>query len=228
MPEALSTKEGERGRGILRGRYGSDAASHESGDIVYWQPFRFWDRYTGRRGEDGTRFSGVHEHPESSHLELAKTVYGGFWRRVTWDENVLGRGGNRDGKAKADSRGRAPSKMDVLVLARFDQGVPWDSERVVDLRGDRVLPQAARDDPKRSLFLFDDPESANQLDLEADTAEFRVFFPYLQGAYTPQDLPGQDAEGLVFENTWKQTPWLKAFFVEYVSRTKVQSRAIVR
>jgi hypothetical protein len=229
VPESLSTKETDRGRGILRGRYGTEPASHEAGEIVYWHPFRYWDRYTGRRGEDRTRFAGVHEHPDSSHLELAKTVYGAWWRRVTWDENILGRGSTtRDARSKKESQGTAPSKMDVLVLARFDQGVPWDSEKIVDLRGDKSSTQTVRDRPRDSLFLFDDPESANALDLEADTAEFRVFFPYLQGAYVAQDLPGSDGENLVFENTWKQTPWLKAFFVEYVSRTKSRYFAIVR
>jgi hypothetical protein len=228
VPESLSSKESDRGRGLLRGRYGTEPASHESNEIVYWQPFRFWDRYTGRRGEDRTRFAGVHEHPDSSHLELAKTVYGGFWRRVTWDENVLGRGGNTEGKSRKESQGHAASKMDVLVLARFDQGVPWDSENVVDLRGDKAMTQAMRDRAKEHLFLFDDPESANALDLEADTAEFRVFFPYLQGAYVAQDLPGASSDDLVFENTWKQTPWLKAFYVEYVSRTKSRYKAFVR
>ena len=106
----------------------------------------------------------MYEHPDASHLQIAKTVYGGWWRRVTWDENVLGRGGNREARDKKESQGRSSQKMDVLVLARFDQGVPWDSEHVVDLRGDKAIPQEAKDRPKEWLFLFDDPEAANALD----------------------------------------------------------------
>jgi hypothetical protein len=118
------------------------------------------------------------------------------------------------------------------VLARFDQGVPWDEPtKIIDMRGNRGRASTdAKSHPERYLYLFDDPEAANQRDVEADTAEFRVYFPYLLQAFTPQDLvsDAKNRDELVFENTWKQTPWLREFHVEYINRTKERYSADIR
>jgi hypothetical protein len=238
LPESMDADESTRGRGLTRGRFGTEITSHQNDELVLWQPFRYWDRYFPRRGSDRATFAGVHESPEACSLGLAKTVYQAQWRRVSWQENLDGRTrGDDDGRRKGGNRTSgeraAPQKLDLIVLARFDQSVPWDADRskILDLRGSGAgIPQAARDHPERFLYLFDDPDSANRLDLEADTAEFRVFFPYLQGAFVPQDLAkdARDRDTLEMENAWKQTPWLRSFSVEYVNRTKERYSAEIR
>jgi hypothetical protein len=231
MPQALDADPTIRGRGLFRGRYGTEAMDHDNGAIVVFQPIRYWDRAALRLGPDRANFAGIHEHPATSYITFARTVRDAYWRRLTWSENLDGRlGGTAAGQVgsapDAGSR-RAPSKMDLLVLARFDQGVPWDTTRVADLRGDRALPPDARDNPERYLYLLDDPETANRLDLEASIAEFRVLFTYLTGAYMPVDIVDNPGE-FVLENAWKSTPWLRSFTVEYQNRTRVRYAADVR
>ena len=66
----------------------------------------------------------------------------------------------------------------------------------------------------------DDPDGPNRLGIESDTLEVRVFFVYRPGAFQPMDTLGQqNADDLVFENTWKRTPRFESLTVEYTSRT---------
>ena len=65
---------------FLRGRFGTDATDHDSGEIVIFQPFRFWDRYAQRRGQDDETFAGMHDHPECSFLEFGTKGRSTFWR----------------------------------------------------------------------------------------------------------------------------------------------------
>jgi hypothetical protein len=232
MPEALDADESVRGRGLFRGRFGSDVTDHESQEVVIWQPFRYWDRYTGRRTVDKQSFSGVHEHPEASYLELGRRERSVVWERVAWERNDSGRSqDDGDDRRRRDRGGTTSSFLDLLVLARFNPNIPWDSDQVIDLRHeDTALGLQGRGDPSKSLYLFGDPEAANKIGLECDTAEFRIFYVYRPFAWTPQDLPasgGGADEDLVFSNYWKQTPWLKEFTVEYTNRTTRRYRSPV-
>jgi hypothetical protein len=225
MPEALDADTAIRGRGLLRGRFGTDITNHDTGDLILWQPSRVDDE----RGSSFA-FAGVHDHPDSSYLEFAKTGRDAQWRAVRWeyrpdDKTEEMKSGSKGGRAS-----RGAEKRNVIVVARFDQGVPWDSKQVVDLRGTRgSLPSDAKDHPEKYLYVFDTPEAANQLDLPANTAEFRVYFKYMPASYVAQDF--EDGEALdqpVFENTWKTTPKLQSFSVEYVNRTRVRYNAEIR
>ena len=234
VPESLDVEEGSRGRGILRGRFGTDATDHDGGDLVFFQPFRYWDRYTPRRTEDNQGFSGLHDHPETSYLEVGKRVGTGYWHRLAWKEDLQGSQGGTDTRRRrrgggADSAGY----LDVVVLARFSPRVPWDSDRIIDLRSQEEFSTyrpAIEGRPLDAIYVFDAPEAANSLGVESDLAEFRIYFVYRAGAFTPQDLPGSGGgvEDLVYENAWKETPWVKEVSVEYTSRTTTLSRSLLR
>lgn len=230
IPESLDADTATRGRGLLRGRFGTDVASHETGDLILWQPSRFWDRYTPRRGADGTAYAGVHEHSDSSYLAFAKTVKNALWRSVRWEHRPEDKSHESTSGEKSARGARNSEKRNVIVVARFDQGVTWDSKSIVDLRGTRAaIPADAKENPKRYLYVFDTPEAANQLDFEADTAEFRVYFKYLPGSYVAQDFEdGESADQPAFTNDWKTTPKLQSFSVEFINRTRVRYSAEIR
>ena len=236
IPEALDADPTYRGRGLLRGRFGTESRAHENGEIVVFHPFRYWDRTMLRRGSDRTTFVGVHDHPDASYLGLAKTVRDALWKGVSWAENLNGRteGDPNDPRSRGTGRANDVPTMDVVVLARFDQGVPWDSAKVVDLRdGGRSLPPEVREQPQKWLYVLDKPgtdmpDGMNALGLEATTAEFRVFFVYLKDAYRNQEAASSDPADLVFENAWKNTPWLRSFSVKYQNRTRVRTIAEIR
>lgn len=234
MPEALGADPTVRGRGLLRGRFGTEAIQHDNDELVVFQPFRPWDRAMQRRAPQTGAFVGFHDHPEASYVEFAKTVRDAWWVGVGWTEQLEGRvavdGADRD---RRGARGRDTSKADIVCMVRFDEGVAWDSERIVDLREGRALPAEAAADPRRWLYVVDKPGSelpdqVNALGIEASTAEFRVYFLYLRGAYRNQEAAGTDPSELVFENEWKNTPWLRSFTVKYANRTRIRSSADIR
>ncbi|MDJ0521092.1 MAG: hypothetical protein QNJ90_03355 [Planctomycetota bacterium] len=240
MPKSLDADERTRDRGLFRGRFGTDATDHDTDEIVFFQPFRYWDRYTPRRGEDEDSFGGIHDHPESSFLEIGTRARSGLWRGFTWSENLMGRLsggtiGSEDGST-ADS-----GFLDIVVVARFNPNVSWETNNVVDLRSEAGFGQ--KPDLSRQLnshlFVFDDIGDAtiggrmkgNRLDVEADTAEFRVYFMYKPNAFESVDAARQGSgftDDPILSNTWKQTPWLRSFSVNYFSRTEVRHRAAVR
>jgi hypothetical protein len=94
---------------------------------------------------------------------------------------------------------------------------------VIDLRGDADLASRGTTDarPLDSLYVFDDPNALNRLGLESETVELRFYFVYRPGAFLPQDVASgsRDLEDLVFENAWKESPWLRGVTVEYTNRT---------
>lgn len=235
-PESLDLEEGARGRGIFRGRFGTDATDHDGGDLVVFQPFRYWDRYTPRRSEDDQSFGGLHDHPEASYLQVGKRVRTGFWHRMAWKEDLQGsQGGETAGRRRRGGGGGDSSGfLDIVVLARFNPKVPWDSSRIVDLRSAEEFSTyrpAIEGRPLDAVYVLDAPEAANLLGVESDLAEFRVFFVYRPGAFIPQDLGGGGQGGLddmIYENAWKETPWLKELSVEYTSRTTTLSRSLLR
>ncbi len=68
LPEALDADEKIRGRGLLRGRFGTDVIDHDAEELVFWQPFRYWDRYMPRRTRGATRAS-----PACTRTRMAPT-----------------------------------------------------------------------------------------------------------------------------------------------------------
>ena len=221
MPESLDIESDERGRGLFRGRFGTERIAHETGSIVFFQPFRYWDRYLPRRTEDDQSFAGVHDHPESSYLELGTSARDAWWDSVRWEETY-------DDRAQGDRRQHTATHpfLDIVVVGRMSPLVDWDSENVVDLRSGSA--QMTRNAPMtaNSLYVFDDPEGVNRLRFESNSAEFRIYFVYRPNAYVGVDMPrtsGSGISGLDFEplqNAWKMTPWLRNFSVRYINRTK--------
>ncbi len=240
MPKSLDADERTRDRGLFRGRFGTAAVEHDAEAVAIWQPFRYWDRFTPRRSEDDETFGGVHDHPDTSFVEFGTQARSGLWRGFTWSENLMGRvsGGN---VGSEDGSSAESGFLDVYVMARFNPNVPWDSSRVVDLREEKGMGRrpdlAAKSNTH--LFLFDNPGSAsiggkalgNSLDLEADIAEFRLYFVYKPNAFESLDMARHGNgvnEDSILTNTWKQTPWLRSFSVNYFSSTQVRHRAALR
>ena len=242
MPEALDADRETRGYGLLRGRFGTGAISHDSGSVVILHPHRFWDRYTPRPREDNESFPGVYDHPETAYLELRQRIHGAYWRGFTWQENVVG-ALRRNETDRNSAFGESAGLLDIIVLARFNPNVPWNSKQVVDLRSlgnggtrNTNLSKMARD----HLFVFDDPGDAritaglrgNLLGVEADAAEFRIFFKYKPNCWHSNDeFPAGTTvfdDDRVLPTRWKSTPWLQGMDLTYYSRTKTRYRAPVR
>ncbi|MDJ0973639.1 MAG: hypothetical protein QNJ98_04200 [Planctomycetota bacterium] len=223
MPESLDTDDELAGRGLFRGRYGTDALDHPSESVVIWQPIRYWDRYTPRQAEDGEAFSGVYDHAQTSFIELGSRQRNAYWHTVTWEENL---DGVRHGEELGERRGGGSEAglLDIVVLGRFNPNVPWDSRNVIDMRRTASVRSANAMRRTDVLYVFDDPEEANELGFEANTAEFRIYFRYKPNAYVFLDEEGAnlgDDEQLT--NDWKKTPWLQAFSVSYTNRTRTLS-----
>jgi hypothetical protein len=144
------------GGGIFRGRYGTVASSHESGEIVYFLPTRFPDRYRERS-----------QNPETSAVVFSRKIDGAIFKRVSWDE-------------------RLAEYTDVKVLVRFDNSPPWDSENIYSVKEGRPVSGRLEDfatNPKSFLFQIDDPHEINRLDLQADLIEIRFACQFEAGAY---------------------------------------------
>lgn len=241
MPESLDPDPRDRGRGLFRGRFGTAATSHENDAVVIFQPFRYWDRFTPR----GTRdqgFEGVYAHPESSYLELGVALQDAWWHGFTWDENVVGTDVS-GGTESSGSVDRTAGYLDVVVMARFNPSVPWDSEQVVDMRSlggfgsDKVdLGDRARD----SLFVFNDPgdlefaggNKGNVLGLEAEAAEFRIYFEYKPNSWESNDFRARGVPSIDDERRlplwWKRTPWFQALRASVSYRTRTLYSAPIR
>ncbi|MGE0192860.1 MAG: hypothetical protein AB7T63_12560 [Planctomycetota bacterium] len=233
MPESLDVDEADRGRGLFRGRFGTTATQHDSQAIVVFQPFRYWDRYTPRTVEE-KGFEGVFVHPESSYLELGTARQDAWWHGFTWKENLTGAPVSETSERR--SEGEALELLDIVVMARFNPNVAWDTKQILDLRSDDPF---SRDqvDPgeaaKSSLFLFDDPGDfhyaqnrvGNALGLEAPVAEFRVYFAYKLGAWYGNDEreSGQrmQDDDRVLPAWWKRTPWFQSLESTVSYRTRV-------
>ena len=242
MPVSLDPDERTRDRGLLRGRFGTDATEHDSDAIVIWQPFRYWDRYTPRRGADDETFDGVHDHPETAYLEIGMEARSALFRGFSWSENVMGRLSGSSGTMKDEGAGSSSGFMDLYVMARFNKNVPWDTTNVVDLRGGDTMGRAPNLTAMQNthLFLYDDVGAAdigagrhgNGLNIEADSAEFRIYYVYKPNAFLPLDTARQGAQAgaqdAILSNYWKQTPWLRAFHVNYFSRTHSLYKAALR
>ena len=233
MPEALDLAEEDRGRGLFRGRFGTSPTVHDDGAIVIYQPFRYWDRYTPRTVEE-KGFEGVFDHPESSYLELGTARQDAWWHGFTWKENLTGAPVSETSDRR--SEGESLDLLDIVVMARFNPNVPWDSKNVVDLRSEDTFGNQKEDlgeAAKTSLFLFDDPGDVayaenrigNALGVEAPVAEFRVYFGYKLGAWYGNDKRQQGVrvqdDDRVLPAWWKRTPWLQGLESTVSYRTRV-------
>ena len=124
------------------------------------------------------------ESKDLQYLERAWTMPGTVWDRISW--------------AVEESRSRRTAGT-VRVLARFE-GVPsWDSEPTNEPGG---------------LYLFDDPEGDNVLDILSDAMELRIFFRHREGAYGP--LPGGG-----WNDEYKHLPVLRQFSIEHRKEWRV-------
>jgi hypothetical protein len=223
MPEATSGDNEERGRGLFRGRFGTEVGDHDSNSVVIFTPFRYWDRYTPRRNDDNETFSGVYNHADSSYLELGLRARDGWWHTVRWEENLDGSvRGDQDARGRGGDGGGNSGFLDVLVMGRLNSRIPWDSEQVVDLRKENSFGSSSSTQVERDkLFILDDPEEANRISVESGAAQFRIFFVYKPNAYEFIDLPGSSSgDEPVLTNHWKKSPWLSSFSVGYTSRTR--------
>jgi hypothetical protein len=97
----------------------------------------------------------------------------------------------------------------IRVLVRFEGGPAWDSDKVIRLDTD-TLPETDR---RAYLYEIKDPRKLNLLDVQSDRIDCRVFFTYEKGAWNTDVTPSSDA--------WKETPWLKAFRIEYAAPSGV-------
>ena len=72
----------------------------------------------------------------------------------------------------------------------------------------------------------------NELDLESDTAEFRVYFVYKANCFQPMDGARSDPAAAldepVLQNAWKMPPWFKSFTLNRYSRAHTLYKAAVR
>ncbi|MDA1195437.1 MAG: hypothetical protein O2894_09670 [Planctomycetota bacterium] len=241
MPTSLDNDDRTRDRGLFRGRYGTDATDHDSREIVVFQPFRYWDRYTPRRSQNNESFAGVHDHPECSYLELGLEARSALWRGFTWEENILGRTTGSDGVGRDDASEASSPWLDIIVVGRFNPHIPWDSEQVVDLREEQGMGRRKDFSAMKDshLFVVDGPGSGSignslfghEFNVQADKAEFRFYFVYKPNAIEPMDAARRDAAGLerpVLRNAWKQSPWLESFSVNYFNRSHTLYKAAVR
>lgn len=242
MPTSIDADQRTRDRGLLRGRFGTDATDHDSGEIVIFQPFRYWDRYTPRRGEDDETFGGMHDHPECSYLEFGVKGRSTLWRGFTWAENLRGRLSGSDGVDEDDGNEASSGYLDIYVLARFNPHIPWDSDQIVDMREVQGMggPKDLSKKQNTHLFLFDSSGTeaigngrlGNLVDLESDTAEFRIFFLYKANSFEPLDASRRDSatqfDAPVLRNSWKMTPWLRSFTVTRYNRAHTLYKAAVR
>jgi hypothetical protein len=104
---------------------------------------------------------------------------------------------------------RLRSLNGIRVVVRFEGGPAWDSDKIVRLDSD-TMPETDR---RAYLYEIKDPRKLNLLDVQSDRIECRVFFTYEKGAWNTAVTPSADA--------WKETPWLKAFRIEYAAPSGV-------
>jgi hypothetical protein len=226
LPTAQDADEETRDRGLFRGRFGTSALDHSDGSVVYWQPFRRWDRYTARRTEDDRSFGGFHDHAESGFLELSKRLRGAWWKSLRWVESFEGfergdEGGSGGRRRPGESASSADDFMDVLIALRLNAGVTWGTTRVIDAREGQAASSTGNADWSQSLLVFGNMAGENRIEVESDTADLRVYFLYKPNCWLPQDLPSdaQNRDELTFQNAWKRTPKFQELTLEYVNRT---------
>jgi len=104
---------------------------------------------------------------------------------------------------------RLRSLVGIRTLVRFEGGPGWDSDRIIRVGTDTV-PETDR---TNYLYEITDPLKMNLLDIQSDRIQCRVYFTYEKGAWNTTLTPASDS--------WKETPWLKAFRIEYAAPSGV-------
>ena len=116
MPRAVSRSEdtwttpggSDASKGLLRARFGTEAAAHEAQAMVYLLPHRFADLAAESA-----------DNPQLAWYTVSRRVQGAVWKRVSWDERLRELNG-------------------IRVLVRFEGGPDWDTTKIVRLGTDPV------------------------------------------------------------------------------------------
>ncbi|MFN0207571.1 MAG: hypothetical protein ACKVS6_14790, partial [Planctomycetota bacterium] len=82
-----------KGYGIFRGRYGSIPENHAAGEIIFKFPYRYWDRWVAGSDE-----------PELNYIQMDECKDSGFYRRVSWIEELPLPGVTFEAIARLDAR----------------------------------------------------------------------------------------------------------------------------
>jgi hypothetical protein len=94
--------------GLFRGRFGTEAAAHDSGSLVYHLDHRYPD-YAREKAD----------HPQMAWYTVSRESRGAIWKRVSWDQRVRALNG-------------------IRVMVRFEGGPAWDSDKVIHLNTDAM------------------------------------------------------------------------------------------
>ncbi|MEM7165478.1 MAG: hypothetical protein AAF581_08440 [Planctomycetota bacterium] len=130
------------------------------------------------------------ESPDLGYVQRAFRRPGAFWDRLQWQVQEL--------------RNRSFNN-EVRIVARFDSVPNWDQEPTNQPGG---------------LYLFTEPDGANELGVNADLLEIRVYFRYLPGSY------GRNAQtmGGGWNDEWKHSPVLESLTVDYRKEWRIIHR----
>jgi hypothetical protein len=99
----LARPRDERGKGILRARFGTQIRPISNAAFAYDMPYRHPDRYEPEA-----------ESESLAYFQKAFRAPGAYWRRIEWVERP--------------SRTLRERRCDVVVLARFDGKPEWDEK----------------------------------------------------------------------------------------------------
>jgi hypothetical protein len=91
--------DGMDGDGLYHARFGTDAAYHGAGEIVYELPFRYWDRYAEEADD-----------PSMALVQVARSRPGATWEDLRWEEEIPG------------------GYLDLVCLLRFDGEPAWSAD----------------------------------------------------------------------------------------------------
>ncbi|MFH1998868.1 MAG: hypothetical protein ABIK28_04260 [Planctomycetota bacterium] len=205
MPEGPSFDNAGRDMGLLRGRFGTAAANHLAGEVVYSLPVRYLDLYPALQSyQDQANASGngaetmaagslqahgardawappLADVPEAAFFPFSVYAPGAFFNEVTWVEERQGPG----------------AVLDIRV--RVNGVEDWSRSPLLS----------------RDLFSFSlekGSKTKNPVLRQGDRIDLRVYTRYEPGAFDPLDF---------ISNAWKYTPRLKALGVEYVQPTRI-------
>lgn len=103
--QEATSREEDKGRrvggALFRGRYATESAAYQVGDVVLAMPFRYYDRYADRSDD-----------PENSYLQFSWTRRNAVWKRITWDD-------------------LPKKNVEVIAHVRFSGGPEWDADRII-------------------------------------------------------------------------------------------------
>jgi hypothetical protein len=121
MPPALDAQGQETG-GLLRGRFGTRPAAHQTDAIVLDMPFRHWDR-----------FAELQDNPELGWYGISVNEPGAYLESFAYEEFRP----NANVKLRAFMRTEPDQRWSDAPgrgLLRFEEGVPADRPHRIDRR----------------------------------------------------------------------------------------------